>query len=170
LVDGRVNIPHLGRFYPSTPDTARRHVRGFTIDDYARLKADDGAPVLTGLQYRMLAKAYKAPLYKLFIGTPYQGEGVQPDYVASIYKLQRVLGIDVRHEMDLIAAGYAFEEVVVVHASDGFSWWDWKVSTNEILYAQFRRPRCWMLVQIFAQPDGKATRFEVEYFPTENLN
>jgi hypothetical protein len=92
--------PHLGRFYPSTPDTAALHVRGFTVDQYAALKADDGAPVLVGLKYRMLAKAYKEPTYRLFLATPQRG-GVSPEYVQSVLELQRLIGLDVQHEMSL---------------------------------------------------------------------
>jgi hypothetical protein len=60
-----------------------------------------------------------------------------------------------------IAAGHAFEEVVVVRASDGCSWWDWKTLTNRDLYESFRRPRCRMFVQIFAQPDSVEVRRRV---------
>jgi hypothetical protein len=44
-----------------------------------------------------------------------------------------------------IAAGYAFDEVCVVQASDGFAWWAWKLSPgNGALFQKMRRPRTWM--------------------------
>ena len=41
------------------------------------------------------------PRFRLFVGTPYRADGVQPDYVASILGLQRMLGLEVQHEMSL---------------------------------------------------------------------
>jgi hypothetical protein len=93
-------IPHVGRFYAATPNLARRWVKGTTIENYAKYKADDGAPFLMGLKHKLLAKAYKEPTTKLFIGTPHRGM-VQAEYMASVLQLQRLIGIDVRHEMTL---------------------------------------------------------------------
>jgi hypothetical protein len=98
---GSMTIPHLGRFYPTSPEMARGHVKGFTLEAYARLKADDGGPYLMGLKYRVLAKAYKAPKYQLFLATPHRTDGVRPEYAQSVFTLQRMLGLDVHHEMSL---------------------------------------------------------------------
>ena len=92
---------HLGRFYEATPGLAARWVKGVTVEDLARWKADDGAPVLTGLRYRMLANAYREPTFKLFVATPYQKAGVQPEHMASVLGLQKLIGVDVQHEMEL---------------------------------------------------------------------
>jgi hypothetical protein len=91
-------IRHLGRFYPSTPDTARKHVKDFTPTEFFKLKDDDGKDVLLGLKLRDLAKKYTPAKYNLFIGTPFR-ESVRPEYVQSIFNLQQVAGIDVQHEM-----------------------------------------------------------------------
>lgn len=94
-------VRHIGRFYEASPYLAMRWVEGLTEADFVRFKADDGSPVLTGLRYRMLAKAYKEPKYKVFLGTPHTGAGVHPAYAMSVFQLQKLLGIDLFHEMSL---------------------------------------------------------------------
>ena len=98
---GGTEIRHLGRFYWSTPMTARMHVLGLDVGTFARIKADDGSPVLTGLKYRMLAKVYTEPRYRIFLGTPHTKGGIEPEYADSVYQLQKLIGIDVRHEFSL---------------------------------------------------------------------
>lgn len=97
---GGTSVPHIGRFYEATPRLAKRWVKDFTTSDYGRAVHDDGSDYLAGMKHRMLAKAYTKPKYRLFVGTPYR-TGVHPEYVASIFKLQRMLGLDVQHEMSL---------------------------------------------------------------------
>jgi hypothetical protein len=97
----RGRVEHVGRFYPMSPEIAARWVDGVTLADIARWKADDGSAVLTGLKHRMLARAYKEPKFKVFLATPYRADGVRPEYAASVFQLQRLLGIDVHHEMTL---------------------------------------------------------------------
>lgn len=91
----------VGRFYPHSPEIAARWVKGVTREDVARWRADDGSPVLVGLKYRMLARAYREPKYKLLLCTPHGKHGVGPAYVASVLQLQRLLGIDIHHELAL---------------------------------------------------------------------
>lgn len=94
------DVPHLGRMYPSSPGLLRTALRESTEADYLRWLHDDGADVLAGLRHRMLGRAYTAPKARLFVCTPYRG-GLHPEHVASVTRLQSVVGLDVRHELEL---------------------------------------------------------------------
>jgi hypothetical protein len=95
---GGPSIPHVGRLHEATPRLCRRWVEGFDHAAYVRAQADDGSPLATGMKYRMLAKAYREPKAKLYVGTPHRG-ALHPEYVASILRLQRMLGLDVLHDL-----------------------------------------------------------------------
>ena len=92
---------HVGRFYEAMPPLAARWVEGVTSADTARWRRDDGSPVLMGVKFRSLARNYREPKWRLFVATPYRADGVQPDHMASVLALQRMLGIHIEHEMSM---------------------------------------------------------------------
>jgi hypothetical protein len=63
--------------------------------------------------------------------------------------------------------GYKIDEVVVVKAPDGYSFWDWHLSQDKgAVFQKLRRPGCWLVLQVFGQPAPGMYTYQCEYWPT----
>lgn len=107
--------PHLGRFYNATPELAFQWVEGVTPALRACFIADDGAPAMTGLRYRNLARVYRPPSYRVFLCTPHKGQ-VTPEYAHSVWSLMRLIGMDVRNEIELVGVRQEAQDIVRVRS------------------------------------------------------
>lgn len=80
-------VPHLGRFYESTPRLLRDWVPAITDRDVRASQADNGAAVMRRLNYGRLARGGE-PTAKVMVATPTRGQ-VHPQYAATVWRLQR---------------------------------------------------------------------------------
>lgn len=91
-------VPHVGRFYDSTPDLALRHVPGVTVERWRELRADTGLELMRRLNYEQRAAAPAAR--RIALCTPVRG-GVSPAYMQSVEVLGRDASIALECDWDL---------------------------------------------------------------------
>ncbi len=78
-------IPHVGRYYESTPHRAQEWVTTFGPKQFQAILADTGHRELKRLNYARKARGVESTA-RVFIATPVRG-GVSPHYAASIWRL-----------------------------------------------------------------------------------
>jgi hypothetical protein len=84
---GSALAPHLGRFYETTPDLARRAVKGFTDAERLAMKRDDGKAVQRRLVIRRRARAEPRDIEnRVVVCTPTRGTPA-PEYTSTLMQL-----------------------------------------------------------------------------------
>jgi len=108
-------VPHLGRFYESTPGLALEHVEGFTREDYARAMADNGLAELRRLTYAVRGVTNEPPKARILVCTPTLG-GTHPSYNASIWRLSVANTIDFDLAFEVVSAWQWTQDLVRVRS------------------------------------------------------